>query len=356
MPASPLEVHTGSQMVVTSNGVGYLDYENERNGARSQTSANETDTDLNLGGLIDRVLDAVIVARLTNGRIVLWNPAAERLFGYTAEQAIGRPIEMLMPEPLAHIHRAGMERYMRTGHGLIIDADSPVEMPARTRSGEEVRVEITLSELLSPSGERYAMAVMRDARHRKQLELANLELVQARVARSEAEARLAAVDELLDSVGATLEANPTVPELKRVVRGLTDVRRIRSGEMRVRVVDADVVDLVHAASDAARRRAANRRLLVYAPPSAMASCDPSHVRQVLDHVLEEAIQRTPEGGRIELDVHVNSPQVVQVSIRTEGDGQPHSPGVGVLVSRMLVQHQGERSVGTPLKAAASRSP
>src|SRR5262249_13345786 len=159
----------------------------------------EVITELKLGVLIDRVIDAVIVARLDSGRIVLWNPAAEKLFGYTAEEAVGRSIEMLMPEPIAHLHRTGMERYMRTGRGLIIDADSPVEMPARTRSGEEVRVEINLSELQSLSGERYAMAVMRDARHRKQLELANLELVQARLARSEAEARLAAIDQLLES-------------------------------------------------------------------------------------------------------------------------------------------------------------
>src|SRR5437588_579290 len=87
--STPLEVHTGSEMVVTANAVGYLGCENERHRARAQTSATNTDTDLNLGVLIDRVLDAVIVARLATGRIVLWNPAAERLFGYTAEQAIG---------------------------------------------------------------------------------------------------------------------------------------------------------------------------------------------------------------------------------------------------------------------------
>src|SRR5438105_13078797 len=101
MPASPLEVHTGSQMVVTSNGVGYLDYENERNGARSQTSANESGTGLNLGGLIDRVLAAVIVGRLTRGRILLWNAPAESPLRDTGADGSRRPIEMRLVQPLA---------------------------------------------------------------------------------------------------------------------------------------------------------------------------------------------------------------------------------------------------------------
>src|SRR5437879_3009863 len=119
----------------------------------------------------ERVLDAIVVARLSTGLIVLWNEAATKLFGYTAEEAVGKSIEMLMPEPIAEVHRAGMSRYQRTGRGLIMDADSSVEMPARKRSGEEFRVELALSELRDPSGERFAVAAIRDATMHKQLEL-----------------------------------------------------------------------------------------------------------------------------------------------------------------------------------------
>ena len=86
------------------------------------------------------MLDAVVIARLSTGRIELWNPAAERLFGFSAQEAIGQSIEILMPEPIADVHRAGYERYLRTGHGLIIDAGAPVEMPARTKSGDDIRI------------------------------------------------------------------------------------------------------------------------------------------------------------------------------------------------------------------------
>src|SRR6266480_2172038 len=95
-------------------------------------------TDLDVGVLFERLLDAVVIAHLRTGRIVLWNPAAERLFGYTAEEVIGASIEILMPPAIAPVHRAGLERYLRTSHGLIVDAQEPVELPARTRTGAEI--------------------------------------------------------------------------------------------------------------------------------------------------------------------------------------------------------------------------
>jgi PAS domain S-box-containing protein len=295
--------------------------------------------DLGVGVLFDRLLDAVVIARLSTGRIVMWNAAAEKLFGYPAAEAIGRSIEILMPEPIAHVHRAGLERYIRTGHGLIVDADSPVEMPARTKRGEEIRVELALSELQSPDGERFALAVIRDAMHRKQLELTTLELTQARLARSEFESALSAQSELLDAVATLLETTPAPDELQRLAHALADLKRLRAGELRARPVEVDLVDLVHATADAARRRTAGRRLLVHTPPSAPASCDPVRFRQVLDQVLDELIQRSSERAQVELRVEQVSPQLVQTSVRTDvrGGGEP---GVSLLVSRMLMRHQG----------------
>jgi PAS domain S-box-containing protein len=330
-------------MVLAPNLVQVLDYKGGR--TRPGGAAPQSDdiaTDLGVGALFDQLLDAVVIATLSTGRIVMWNPAAEKLFGYTAQEAIGKPIEMLMPEPIAHIHRAGLERYVRTGHGLIIDADSPVEMPARTKGGDVLRVELTLSELQSSEGERFAMAMIRDATRHRQLELTTLELTQARIARAEAEGELAARDELLDAVEATLESATTSDELQRLGRSLADLRRLRSGELRARPVDVDLVDLIYAGADSARRRAQGRRLLVHAPPSAPASCDPVQLRQILDQVLDELIRRSSEGGRIELRVDVLSPQLVQLSVRADTNcaALPRPLGVNLLISRMLIQHQG----------------
>ena len=296
--------------------------------------------DLQVGALFERVLDAVVVARVSTGEIVLWNTAAEKLFGYTAVEAVGKSIEILMPEPIAQVHRAGMARYLRTGHGLIIDADAPVEMPARTRSGNEIRIELSLSELHSAAGERYVVAAIRDANMRKQLELTTLELVQTRVARSEAEAELAGRDELLTTIASCLEDAPSADELERLVRTLSNFRQLHTGELQVRCVDIDLVDIVHAAADDARRHASRRRFLVRTPPAAVATCDPARMRQVLDQVLEEASRRTRDGARIELKLELPSTHLVQLAIHSDACGDTRPAGPALQLCRTLVQRQG----------------
>jgi K+-sensing histidine kinase KdpD len=213
-------------------------------------------------------------------------------------------------------------------------------MPARTKRGEEIRVELALSELQNSRGERFALAVIRDAVHRKQLELTNLELVQTRLARSEAESTLAARDELLDGVTAALESDLAPAQLQRLLRTLVDFRRLRHGELTIRTVNADLVDIVHAACDAARRRASGRRLLVHTHPSAAASFDPVRLRQALDQVLDETILHTDDMAHIETRVEALSPQLVQLTVRSVTNAGPRPPGVGLQLSRALIECQG----------------
>lgn len=62
---------------------------------------------LGLGKAFELLRDAVVVAEAGAGRIVFWNPAAELIFDYPADEAIGSPIEMLMPERMRELHRHG---------------------------------------------------------------------------------------------------------------------------------------------------------------------------------------------------------------------------------------------------------
>src|SRR6267378_2537654 len=71
-----------SQMVLAEHAVHALAFNDD-----SPRSA-EMGVDLDVGALFEQALDAVVIARLSTGRIVMWNPAAEKLFGYTARDAI----------------------------------------------------------------------------------------------------------------------------------------------------------------------------------------------------------------------------------------------------------------------------
>ena len=128
--------------------------------------------DLGFGRLFERIQDAVIVADAETQRIVLWNAAAARMFGYSAPEALKLRVEELVPEPLKAAHRAGITRYARTGHGQYIDSDAPLDLPAVRKNGDEISVELSLSPIRpvhdADGGEaRFVLAIIRDVTKRK---------------------------------------------------------------------------------------------------------------------------------------------------------------------------------------------
>src|SRR4028118_2173729 len=106
-----------------------------------------------IGTLFDRVRDAVIVAEAGSGRVVLWNPAASRVFGYPASEARGMLVEALVPERLKGRHRAGIVRYAQTGRGAYVESEEYLELPAVKKDGEEISVELSLNPMDLEDGE-----------------------------------------------------------------------------------------------------------------------------------------------------------------------------------------------------------
>jgi PAS domain S-box-containing protein/diguanylate cyclase (GGDEF)-like protein len=124
---------------------------------------------LGIGQLFDRIRDAVVVADEA-GRIVLWNPAASQIFGYSAEEAIGSSVEILVPAELRAQHRAGLAHWRETGAGRYIDSGRVLELPSRHRDGSALQVELTLSPIDDGNAHHYVLALVRDATARKALE------------------------------------------------------------------------------------------------------------------------------------------------------------------------------------------
>lgn len=289
--------------------------------------------------LFDRLLDAVVVAHLSSGQIVLWNAAAERLFGLSAHQAIGQAVDILIPPLISPLHRRGIDRYLRTGHGLIMDSQGPVELPAQHHDGESIRVELTLTDVHGPDDDRFAIAFMRDAMPRKRLELAQLELAQARIARSEAQAELDAHDRVIDALIDALGDDPADANPGRHVHALRDFRRLRRGDLEVEPVDADLAPLVLNLIESVRQRT-TRRVFLHGPDSALARFDPQRTIEILNQVLDEALRRSGGGSILEVRLEQPSPRGTHVIVRVQGTGVTESAGVGVHVAQMVMQRQG----------------
>jgi PAS domain S-box-containing protein len=109
--------------------------------------------------LIESALDAVIVMD-QGGRVVEFNPMAERVFGYARAEAVGRALgELIVPPALRERHRAGYRRYIETGEARLIG--TRIEIEAMRADGSTLPVEMTMTEV-AIGGERMFAAHLRD--------------------------------------------------------------------------------------------------------------------------------------------------------------------------------------------------
>ncbi|HET9101775.1 MAG TPA: SpoIIE family protein phosphatase [Solirubrobacteraceae bacterium] len=100
--------------------------------------------------VLDRAHNAVIWLD-ERGCVTYWNPSAQRIFGISAEQALGRPVaSLIIPERLRAAHEAGIERFLADGTGAMLDRR--IEMPALRADGTEFPVEMTISALPQEPG------------------------------------------------------------------------------------------------------------------------------------------------------------------------------------------------------------
>ncbi len=112
-----------------------------------------------VGNLVDGVIS--LDAR---GIVRSFNQSAERLFGYSAEEVIGRNVNMLMPEPYRSEHDTYLENYLRTGQARIIGTGREVE--GQRRDGQRFPLDLAVSEYRR-KGERYFTGIVRDITERR---------------------------------------------------------------------------------------------------------------------------------------------------------------------------------------------
>jgi PAS domain S-box-containing protein len=107
-----------------------------------------------------------IIATDREGRISFWNPGSERIFGFSAAEAIGQSLDLIVPENLRTRHWSGYRRVMETGSSVYGRGDL-LSVPALTKDGRRISVEFTIVMLRGGQGELTGMvAVLRDVSQR----------------------------------------------------------------------------------------------------------------------------------------------------------------------------------------------
>lgn len=104
---------------------------------------------VDLAALVRAAGDAIIVAD-PEGRIVLWNPAAERIFGYAAAEALGQTLDLIIPERFRARHWAGYRDVMRTGRTRY--GSEVLRVPAVRKDGQRISIAFTVALLAEADG------------------------------------------------------------------------------------------------------------------------------------------------------------------------------------------------------------
>ncbi|HTO51934.1 MAG TPA: PAS domain S-box protein [Myxococcota bacterium] len=284
--------------------------------------------------------DDAIVSKSLDGVIRSWNAGAERLFGYTAEQAVGRHISLIIPA-----ERLGEEdeilRQMRAGQR--IDHFNTVR---RRSDGREVHVSLSVSPIRDDRGRVLgASKIARDISAQKESE--------ARVARLMEELRLAdqRKDEFIAMLAHELRGplapvrnsleilkrgdadaslrrrarvmlDRQVAQIERLVDDLLDVARITRNRLELRTQRVELGPLLQQAVDAARPSAdaAKHQIALDVPSeSLVVNGDPVRLVQVFGNLLHNANKYTDPGGQIDVRASRQGNLAV-VSVRDNGIG------------------------------------
>jgi len=290
---------------------------------------------LRLAAIVASTEDAIISKDL-NGIIQTWNPAAERMFGYTAEEAIGRSITLIIPADRLHEEDQVLSRVRA---GLSVEHFETIR---RRKDGTEIAIALTVSPVRAPGGEIMgASKIARDITEQRRLRDAadnasrmkdeflavlshelrtplNTVLGYAKMLKRD-EPRL--TPEMRARALDALERNADM--LTRLVNDVLDTSRIVSGKLRLTLEDCPVDQFVGEAAETVRPAADAKgiALAIDVAPGLTVFGDRDRLQQVVWNLLANAIKFTPAGGSVAVRAEPREGQV-HISVSDSGIGIP----------------------------------
>ena len=334
--------------------------------------------------------DDAIVSKTLDGVITSWNVGAERMFGFTESEAVGRHITLIIPRD-RHAEEEHVLARLRRGERV-----EHFETVRMRKDGTAIDISLTVSPVLSATGVVVgASKIARDISDRKRMEreLAAL-LAREREARAAAEDANRLKDDFLAVLSHELrtplntamgwvrliEAGQLAPadsqkgigaiqrsldQQLRLINDLLDLTSLAAGRLRIVPEYLDLCELVRLSAEAWRAPAATAKIEVVTSLDGPVPIygDPERLTQVFSNLMANAIKFTPQGGRIDVSVGVHGSEAYMVVTDSgrgiEADFLPHvferfrqaettttrsvgGVGLGLAIVRSLVElHDGE---------------
>jgi PAS domain S-box-containing protein len=299
-----------------------------------------------LAAIVSSSTDA-IVGKTLDGIIRSWNRAAEHLFGHSADEAVGRPITIIIPAERLHEEDEVIRRIRR---GERVEHYETVRV---RKDGREVEVSLTISPVRNAAGVIIgASKIARDITQRKRDEKERgVLLAREQEARAEAEAANRAKDEFLATLshelrtplnailgwGHVLNRGRSDPQIveraletimrsarqqAQLVEDLLDLSSIISGRFRLNPRPVDLVAVLTAALESVRPAVQAKRIRTetqFDPSVGAVAGDPGRLEQVFWNLLSNAVKFTPSEGTIRVRMEAKPSRAV-VTVSDTGIG------------------------------------
>ncbi len=284
--------------------------------------------------------DAIITTNSAT-KILLWNKAAESIFGYTQNEIIGKSSKILVPERVRELEKLGVERSAKTGISAVLG--KTVESVGLRKDGSEFPTEVSLSSW-SSGGEAYYAAIIRDITERKKAED---ELAATRDALFRKE-KLAVLGQLAGGLGHELRKplaviknacyflkskksiitdnavkdnidiiNAEIELCNTIISDILDFSRVKKPVMQQ-------IGLNKLLTDALSRIILPRNIHLetnFTKDIESVLCDPLQISQLFNNLIDNAVQAMPDGGSLKIYTHKKN-NAIEVVVADDGCGIP----------------------------------
>jgi PAS domain S-box-containing protein len=271
--------------------------------------------------------DDAIVSKDLNGVIMSWNAGAERVFGYTADEAIGQPITILIPPERLDEEPEILGR-IRQGERI-----DHFETVRQRKDGTLLDISLTVSPIVNGHGtivgaskiarditERRALERQKDAflgiaAHELRTPVTGIKAYTQLLARRLRRAGDTSSAETLDKLDAQAD------RLTALIGDLLDVTRIEGGMLPLRPAPFDLDTLLHEVIDEAQRTTSRHRIVAELATPVTIVGDRDRIGQVVMNLLTNAIKYSPEANRVLVRSKLDGENVV-VAVQDFGIGIP----------------------------------
>ena len=276
--------------------------------------------------VVDNMLEGLITI---SGRNVIEqvNPAAEAMFGYTAEEMVGQHLKLLMPQSLAPQADDFLKDVAQRALGRLTEWDG------RRKSGEIFRFELSLFGFQTPDGRPHFAGHLRDVSERKKLEKMKRDFVstvshELRTPLTSIRGSLTllaggALGDLPDEAREVVViAERNTVRLITLINDILDLERVEAGKVELKREEVPLGVVVERSLESVRGFAEQQGVtLSAAPTEARVVADLDRLVQVLVNLLSNAVKFSPPAGTVAVEV-VERDGHAEVSVRDQGRGVP----------------------------------